>query len=119
MDIRRTTPKRDQATYTLDSGEAWSREAPDTFAIPPARERGNLTPGRQWAKLLFRIRIGSRETVERMWVLVQERHPGYYLGTLDNQPYNSVEHIRHGMIVRFEPKHVIQIRDVPATEEGR
>jgi uncharacterized protein YegJ (DUF2314 family) len=101
----------------VGSGVELNQQFPDTFEIPPASERSNLKPGRQWVKLVFHITGGDQVNVERMWVMVDEKHPGYYLGTLNNQPY-STEHIRNGMQVRFEQKHVIQIRDVTETERS-
>jgi hypothetical protein len=73
-------------TYTLDSGVERHQEAPDTFEIPPASEREALTPG-QLVKLMFRIDVDGEVHVERMWVIVEEMRPEFYVGVLDNDPY--------------------------------
>jgi hypothetical protein len=104
----RTPPPYGEGTsYTLESGVELNRQYPATFEIPSAVERESLISG-QLAKLVFRITQGAAVNVERMWVIVQERHPGYYIGKLDNDPY-STNGIKSGMTVRFEPQHVIQI----------
>lgn len=94
-------------TYTLDCGVQRKREFPETFEIPAAEERENLQPG-QLVKLMFRIDQDGDVTVERLWVIVQERQPGYYVGVLDNEP-TCTDELEAGMRVRFAPRHVIQI----------
>lgn len=94
--------------YTLDDGEEIHREAPETFWIPNAAERGSLQPG-QIVKLVFRIELDDDEVhVERMWVQVKERNAAGYVGELDNDPYCTTE-LRAGAVVLFEPRHVIDI----------
>ena len=88
--MREPDPFRDG--WSLDDGEALSREFPDTFKIPDAAVREILQPG-DWAKLVFRINVDDAEApvaVERMWVLVTERLTGGYFGILDNEP-NAIE----------------------------
>jgi hypothetical protein len=94
-------------SYILESGVDRNREHPNTFEIPSAEERENLKPG-QLVKLMFRITHERKVDVERMWVIVQEKHSRYYVGKLDNDPY-CTDQIKSGMRVRFEPQHVIQI----------
>ena len=102
-----TVPVADGVWYTLEDGEARNRQDPDTFLIPPREAREDLQPG-QIVKLLFAIVAGGSEQVERMWVVVERRVGGDYIGVLDNQPA-STDQMRPGMVVRFQPKHVIAI----------
>jgi len=95
------------ATFILDSGVEIHEVYPETFYLPPAEERETLQPG-DLAKLIFRITGGKRTAVERMWVIVEKVRKGNYVGVLDNDPY-CTESIRHGLVVAFQPKHVIQI----------
>lgn len=95
------------ATYTLDSGVERHQEAPDSFEIPAASEREALKPG-QLVKLMFRIDVDGEVHVERMWVVVEEVRPEFYVGVLDNDPYCTAD-IRSGQKVQFHADHVIQI----------
>ena len=94
--------------YSLEDGERSHREASETFWIPPLEEREALRLG-QLVKLMFNIRRDDGSLVERMWVIVGDRVGNGYQGTLDNQPY-STDLMKPGMIVQFQPRHVIQIR---------
>lgn len=96
------------ATYTLDNCVEAQAEFPDTFALPPERDRQSLGRG-DLAKLMFRISHGDQETVERMWVRVQEVAREGYAGTLDNDAF-CTDAIGAGVRVEFSPEHVIQIR---------
>jgi hypothetical protein len=100
----RVTP---DVTFSLEDGEQYHRNAPDTFEIPPRFERENLRPG-QIVKLMFNITVGRESTVERMWAIVEAKDGTAYVGALDNQPATT-DQMRPGMKVRFEPKHVISI----------
>ena len=94
--------------YSLDSGVDAQAESPETFRIPSANDRGSLGRG-DFAKLIFRFSDGKREFVERMWVRVEAVGPEGYVGTLDNNPYNTSE-IRAGGRVKVSPEHIIQIQ---------
>jgi uncharacterized protein YegJ (DUF2314 family) len=96
------------SAYTLDSGVEAHRAAPDTFMLPPERDRRSLGRG-DFAKLMFRISDGDREAVERMWVRVQEVDADGYVGVLDSEP-QSTDAIGVGLRVEFSPDHVIQIQ---------
>jgi hypothetical protein len=96
------------ATYTLDSGVERNQRAPDTFEIPTLTERESLRP-RDLAKLIFRISDGDQVNTERMWVVVREVKPEFYVGELDNDAFCTDE-IRSGMRVEFHSDHIIQIR---------
>ena len=98
------------ATYTLDSGAERHHETPNTFQLPPQVERESLKPG-DLAKLIFRITDGDKVDVERMWVVVREVRPEFYVGVFDNDPFCTDE-IRSGMSVEFHSDHVIQIDHV-------
>ena len=95
-------------TYTLDNGAELHQRFPDTFEIPPQKERDTLNAG-DLVKLIFRIEFDDDAHVERMWVLVKEVRPEYYVGALDNDPC-CTEEIRSGMRVEFHADHVIQLR---------
>jgi hypothetical protein len=100
--------------WCLDDGEAYHREAPDTFWIPDRHSRENLQPG-DFAKLIFRISVDNLEessAVERMWVLVRERVPGGYLGVIDNDPDAITENdeLWSGVELPFAARHIINIR---------
>lgn len=94
-------------TFELDDGEKLHQENRDTFWIPSRMERENLLPG-EIVKLIFRILNGGNENVERMWVIVKERFPDYYVGILDNDP-NCTTELCSGAEVQFKPEHVINI----------
>ena len=95
------------ATYTLDSGAERHQESPDTFQLPSQLERESLKLG-DLAKLIFRITDGDEVDVERMWVIVREIKPEFYVGVLDNDPFCTDE-IRCGMRIEFHADHIIQI----------
>jgi len=94
--------------YTLDSGVDAHAEAPETFHIPSANDRGSLGRG-DFAKLIFRFSDGEREFVERMWVRVEAVGPEGYVGILDNNPCGTVE-VGAGSRVKFTSEHIIQIQ---------
>jgi len=107
-------PVADGVWYALDDAEERNRENPDTFQIPPRAARDNLDTG-QIVKLLFAITAGGEEQVERMWVIFERRDGAEYVGRLDNRPM-STGAIQAGMLVRFEPRHVIAIHPKRAGE---
>ncbi len=92
--------------YTLDSGLDAHNASPDTFLIPPERDRRSLGRG-DFAKLMFRLLEG--EAVERMWVRVEEVQPHGYVGILDSEP-QSTDTIELGTRVEFTADHVIQVQ---------
>lgn len=100
--------------YSLDDAEERNRQSPDTFKIPTRDARDNLEAG-HIVKLLFAINVDGDETVERMWVIVERRDGGGYLGRLDNQPA-STDKMPPGMAVRFQARHVIDIHPKRATQ---
>ena len=99
--------------FELDDGNALHNEAPETFYIPPREQRASLQPG-QLVKLVFRIEHDETVDVERMWVIVESRTANGYTGKLDNDPY-CTDRIKAGLLVEFEPRHVISIY-VPADD---
>jgi hypothetical protein len=104
----------------LESGEAYHQLYPDTFEIPPRRDRENLRRG-QLAKLVFKFlveRNGVVETdFERMWVFVTERIRSYFIGRLDNQPIgfppSDDVYLVVGAEIPFQAEHVVQIMNPP------
>ena len=95
------------AIYTLDNALETHREFPDTFHLPPQSERESLRLG-DLVKLVFRIQDGECMHVERMWVIVEEVRPEFYIGVLDNDPYCTAD-IHSGQKVQFHSDHVIEI----------
>src|SRR5437764_2698278 len=102
-------------TYSLEDGERYHREAPDTFEIPSLAAREALVPG-QIVKLMFRITAAGESQVERMWVIVEDKDADGYVGALDNQPATT-DSMRPGMKVHFQPRHVINIHPERAGEK--
>lgn len=107
-------PDIERDGWCLDDGEERQREAPNKFWVPSADEREGLQPG-DYAKLIFRISVDDGEapvSVERMWVVVRERIPGGYLGTLDNDPdaIEENDELWSGIELPFSPRHVIDIQ---------
>jgi hypothetical protein len=103
-------------SYTLDNAAEMHRAAPATFYLPPLKDRETLRPG-DLVKLVFRIEFAEEAHVERMWVIVTEAKPEFYIGVLDNDPY-CTEEIRSGMRVEFHADHVIQIDRAVARPGG-
>jgi hypothetical protein len=96
-----------QVSYVLEDGEVAHLASPATFEIPPLMTRHDLKPG-QFVKLMFTIKTATITQTERMWVVVSRREGDHYVGVLDNDPVTTTA-LRHGMDVRFEPRHVVQI----------
>jgi hypothetical protein len=114
---------RAQDSWQLDSGEERHRATPDSFWIPPLKDRQNLQTG-QLAKLLFEIEGEDEQGTidvwtERMWVLVTEHVGEFYVGILSNQPFRvepgDTFYLQHGSEIAFLAEHVIDI-DVPSPE---
>ena len=106
--------------WALDNGEEYHAAAPATFWIPTRAERDNLQVG-DHAKLIFRIALDSEQdpvSVERMWVLVQDRVGDTYFGTLENEPDAVTENdeLWLGTELPFHAEHVINI--IAADEES-
>jgi uncharacterized protein YegJ (DUF2314 family) len=93
-------------TCILVSGVERHRIAPHTFEIPPQSARESLRPGDQ-AKLMFHF--PDEPPDERMWVIVKDVRPGYYVGVLNNYPLIHGMRLRFGQKVQFHADHVIDI----------
>lgn len=114
-------PKMEDDYWTLVSGEERHRSAPRTFLIPPLEERRALQEG-DGAKLIFEIESEdefgdvSREC-ERMWVVVSEIRPLYFIGRLTNMPVGchreSNFYLTEDVEVPFLPEHIIEIDRPP------
>ena len=112
----------EEDSWTLDDGEKLHRAHPDTFWIPSLQERESLRVG-DLVKLRFLIVVvdddgNEEEGGERMWVEVEKCHQVYYQGELTNQPACTDE-VMLGMVVWFEPRHVIDIMTVAEQESRR
>lgn len=99
--------------WVIDDGEVANAEAPESFWIPPLKDRESLALG-DHAKLRFYIRVEDEEGKtedcgERMWVLVVGRVGNWFRGELANQP-SCTDQINPGFEVWFEPRHVIDIQ---------
>jgi hypothetical protein len=103
--------------WELESGEARQSENPEKFWIPERALRDSLRVG-QLVQLLFQIQgqddDGNAEVnVERMWVEVDGRIGGLYVGTLRNQPatIEAGQGLDFKSRVAFRSEHIIDIRD--------
>lgn len=101
------TKSKPTFSYQLGDGEKSNQEHPETFSIPSRKERENLIPGMN-VKLIFQIRDGDMELTERMWVIVTDKKPDHYVGSLNNNPCSTTK-LRAGDEVIFRPEHVINI----------
>ena len=100
--------------WEIDDGEVAHAASPDTYWIPPLKERESLQAG-WFAKVRFYIRVEDKDGKiedcgERMWVKVLSKVDGWYRGQLDNQP-SCTDEIKPGMEVWFQPRHVIDVGD--------
>lgn len=96
--------------YFLENGEKLHRENPETFLIPDLELRCSVLPG-AIVKLIFNMLENDKTdetSVERMWVVVKSVDNGFYVGTLDNDPYGNVS-IKCGDEVVFGAEHIIDI----------
>ena len=114
-------PTIDADYWTLVSGEDRHRAAPDTFWIPPLDERQGLQVG-DAAKLIFEIESADEDgqissEYERMWVVVSEVTPPYFIGRLTNRPADLDEgsgfYLTLDVEVPFLPEHIIDIDRPP------
>lgn len=96
--------------WQLESGEARADEF-GTFEIPTYEARASLQKG-MYVKVIFSFEGGG---VERMWVEVLGGDSGGYVGSLISTPATVTEHVlSSGTVIRFEPRHVIDIEDPEA-----
>jgi hypothetical protein len=114
-------PTIDADYWTLASGEDRHRAAPDTFWIPSLEERHGLQVG-DAAKLIFEIESADEDgeissNYERMWVVVSEVTPLYFIGRLTNRPADLDEdggfYLGLDVEVPFLPEHIIDIDRPP------
>lgn len=104
--------------WALLSAEVREAQHPDTFRIPPRRERDALSPG-DAAQLLFDIETKDGERVvdrgvDRMWVIVKRRGGNLYTGVLDSDPGCADGlSLREGVEVVFSAEHVVAISRPP------
>jgi hypothetical protein len=114
-------PSLEKDYWALASGEERHAESSDSFWIPPLSKRQSLKVG-QAAKLIFEIESENEEggierDCERMWVVVSEIKPPYYIGRLINKPATIDEdegfYLKLDVEVPFLPEHVINIDQPP------
>ncbi|MEN8662992.1 MAG: hypothetical protein ACN4GF_01715 [Lentimonas sp.] len=103
-----------EVTFTLEDAEGLNREYPNSFWIPSRERRENLVMD-DLVKLVFNLSDGKQTQAERMWVLVKSVGSSRYIGVPDNDPY-SVDQIKTGLEITFEPRHVIDIYEVEISE---
>lgn len=109
--------------WELRSGENAHAENPEQFWIPSLQDRQTLKVG-QSVKLIFDIETFDEEekeivvSGERMWVIISEYNPDYYIGILDNQPAcieaSDSVYLVFGAEIPFRAEHVIDIGNPPA-----
>jgi hypothetical protein len=90
--------------WHLGSGVRRNREHPDTFYIPPEKEREAVVPGME-VKLMFEMKDGW---AERMWVTVTAIKRRNLVGELDNLPI-GIPRLMPGKKVKFRREHIIDI----------
>jgi hypothetical protein len=100
MTVLKYVPK-----YTLTNGEERHAEHPDSFWMPPRRDRETLKPG-----ALVKCIFDSPKGAERMWIIIKAvRDDGTYLGRLNNIPFWI--DLKLDDPISFRPEHVIEIFD--------
>lgn len=98
--------------YELDNVEKLQESHSGGFWIPDKTKRQNLNIG-DVVKLSFRMQhIDSPNdvSIECMWVQIKELKDGFFIGTLDNGPYDR-GHLQYPKKVVFKPEHVMDIYD--------
>ena len=108
-------------SWQLRSGEDAHAAHPETFWIPPLRQREALRRG-DGVKLVFDVEgveEDGRVTIqgEKMWVIVAERRGDVYIGRLENEPDlvpDDDTYLRRGAEIPFLPEHVVDIQSPPA-----
>jgi hypothetical protein len=88
--------------YELVDPRPAAAEAPYTFFLPPQADLDQIRGG-DLVKLMFRGECG----VERMWVIVTDRHDDELVGLLDNDPAELP--LKLGAPVRFRTHHIISL----------
>src|SRR5262245_3307375 len=95
--------------YSLMDGELQAAAHPDTFEMPSAKLRHALDVGDN-VKLGFEPHRQSRDVFgERMWVKITRVVASGYEGELVNIPICAWRGLEIGDLVRFEPKHVLDV----------
>jgi hypothetical protein len=103
----------------LVDGEAMHQKHPESFWMPPLKERRALERG-DFAKLILRPALDTGECAgERMWFMVvsRKRVGGdiMYRGRLDNTPV-FLTRFKLGDLFTFYPRHVTNIIDKAESE---
>ncbi len=93
----------------LESGLQRHREYPESFWVPSAEEKAQLSPGDS-VKLMWSVK---RMPGERMWVMITQRNGDRLVGTLDN--YAVFTHLYLGETIEF---HIDDIIDYMPQDEG-
>lgn len=95
--------------YDLIDPRPIAKSAPYTFFLPGPAEMDAIRAG-DIVKLIFEYPHETEKWgAERMWVIVDEVHANYMLGTLDNQPDEPTTKLKCGTVVRFARHHIIDI----------
>ncbi len=114
-------PRIDVDCWTLVSGEDRHRASPESFTIPSFDARKALQHG-DAAKLIFEIESEDEfgeisRDCERMWVVVTEVRPLYFIGRLANMPVGchreSSFYLTENVEIPFLPEHVIKVDRPP------
>jgi hypothetical protein len=108
----------DRDGWRLVSAEERHAAHPQTFQIPSRGARESLAPG-DGVRLLFEIETRERDRVidrgvDRLWVIVKQRHGEGYVGLLDSDPGLAEGlDLRPGDAIAFGPEHVADIDRPP------
>ncbi|MDQ8043333.1 MAG: hypothetical protein AAGC46_00935 [Solirubrobacteraceae bacterium] len=105
-----------EAGWSLEDGEALSREYPRSFFVPPREHRDDIRVG-EAAKLSFVAsgseagrddETGTPPAAEQLWVRVTETVDGGYVGTVDDDPEHTPD-LAYGDPVAFGAEHVVAL----------
>ncbi len=88
----------------LGDGEERNRRYPDTFQIPPLKERESIPVG-GYAKVLLLKEPQTDDRGERLWVEILEKLDYGYLGAIANDPV--VFDLKDRELIVLMPKHVL------------
>jgi hypothetical protein len=100
---------KEEILNRLEDVEVLHKKHKRTYSIPRSDERDSLRPG-QLVKLVFLAEEEAQEgaRAERMWVEVQGKMAGEYIGTLQNRP-RYLKYVKQGEHVVFKSNHVCAI----------
>ena len=95
--------------WLIVDAEKRHKENPNTFHIPPRKERKSVKAG-DLVKLIFEpLQPSQIVSGERNWVIVKKRKGSRYVGTLDDDFLVLDVNLYKGDEFEFEAKNIIAI----------